>query len=336
MSEAAFPLLGAAFVFVVVLPACALLVKLALVALERGRAGGPLELRYLLLTGSSALPLAWLVSASLHQLEPGKSVLACLFEHADATLCAEPAAFAFVLGASTLALSLGASRRRRAARPARSEAARALLARLARVVASEPGLAPLAGRMVVTDEALAIGTRGWLRPEVVVGLDFAGELSDPMLAGALAHELEHVRSLDPLRYLAVELALAVNPLGRFLLAPHAARWLVAREAECDREAVLGGAAPLPLAYAIVRAARPSPQLAVALGSPELAVIEYRVRMLLAFAERAPARHGAARPRLLPASLALLGLTLLLPHQTSSAALDVLHTGSERALVAFLP
>mgnify|MGYP000861631835 CR=1 FL=1 len=65
MIEATFPLLGTAFVVLIVLPAFALLAKAGLVMLERDEVGGPLHglnLRYVVLTASSALPLAWLLS----------------------------------------------------------------------------------------------------------------------------------------------------------------------------------------------------------------------------------------------------------------------------------
>ena len=62
MNEAVFPLLGAACVVFVVLPASALAAKALLLLVERHSPRGVLhrlELRYLMLTGSSILPLAW-------------------------------------------------------------------------------------------------------------------------------------------------------------------------------------------------------------------------------------------------------------------------------------
>ena len=100
MIEATFPLLGTAFVVLIVLPAFALLAKAGLVLLERDEVGGPLHglnLRYVLLTGSSVLPIAWLLSAGLHQAETAKSALACLFDHDTAELCFEPGFFALML-----------------------------------------------------------------------------------------------------------------------------------------------------------------------------------------------------------------------------------------------
>lgn len=338
MIEATFPLLGTAFVVLVVLPAFALLAKAGLVMLERDEVGGPLhglDLRYVLLTGSSTLPIAWLVSAGIHQAETGKSALACLLDHETAELCFEPGFFALVLAAAVFGTSLGEIRKQRGARSGSSDAAGALLCRVTRIVASHPALVCLSRRIVVTDDrSFALGTHGWLKPRVFVGSAFAGRLSDEMLASALGHEAEHARRLDPLRYLILRLALAVNPFGRFLLEPHAARWQAAREAHCDREAVIHGAAPLPLADAIIRAARPGTREAVALGARDTAVLKFRVGMLLAFAERTPARCCNQSPTTFPVAFALLLIALLLPHQTGTAALDVLHTSAEHALTYF--
>jgi hypothetical protein len=336
--EATFPLLGTAFVVLIVLPAFALLAKAGLVMLERDEVGGPLHglnLRYVFLTGSSALPIAWLLSAGLHQAETGKSALACLFDHDTAELCFEPGFFALMLAVAILASSIGVLRRHRGVRVSSSESARTLVRRVAGIVASDPALASLRDRIVVTDDVgFALGTHGLVKPRVFIGAAFAVRLSDEMLASALAHEAEHVRALDPLRYLMLQLALAVNPFGRFLLEPHAARWQAAREAHCDREAVIHGAAPLPLADAIVRAARPGAREVVALGARDTAVLKFRIGMLLAFSERAPARCCHQGPSAFPVAFVLLLIALLLPHQTGTAALDVLHTGAEHALTYF--
>ncbi len=339
MSEAAFPLLGTAFVVLAVLPAFALFAKAGLAILERKELGGPLHalhLRYALLTGSSALPIAWLLSAGLHQAETGKSVLVCLFDHGTGALCFEPGFFALMLASATLALSLGVIRKRQVIGVSSTEESREVLARAVRLVARNPALAQLDGRLAVTeDDGFTLGTHGLLKPRVFIGAAFATRLSDDMLESALGHEARHVRSLDPLRYLLLHLALAVNPLGRFLLEPHAARWMAAREAHCDREAVIHGAAPLPLADAIIRAARPNVRGAVALGAGDTAVLQLRVGLLLAFAERAPAHCCRANTSGFPMTLALLLITLLLPHETGIAALDLLHTGTEHAVTYFL-
>lgn len=339
MTEAIFPLLGTAFVVLIVLPLSALVAKAGLVMLERDEVGGPLHglnLRYVLLTGSSVLPLTWFLSAGLHQVETGKSALACLFDHDKAKLCFEPGFFALLLAISVLAAALGVMRRHRAARVSSSDAALALRNRIARIAVSDLALASLRDRVVVTEDPdYVLGTHGLLRPRVFIAMTFAERLSDEMLGSALAHEAEHVRALDPLRYLILQLALAVNPLGRFVLTTHAARWQAAREAHCDREAVIHGAAPLPLADAIVMAARPTPREAVALGPRDTAVLKFRIGMLLAFAERAPSRCCHRGPAAIPVGFFLLVIALLLPHQTGTRALDALHTGVEQAANALL-
>ena len=336
MTEAAFPLLGTAFIMLCVLPACAMVAKVGLVLLERDEAGGllhGLDLRYVLLTSSSVLPIAWFLSAGLHQAESGKSVL-CFLEH-EATLCFEPGFFVAALAVAVLVACFCTLSHPRAVRVASSDVASELMRRLEQLLARAPALADLRGRLVVTDApGFALATYGLLRPKVFVGTSFAANLSDEMLASALGHEREHVRALDPLRYWVLQLALGVNPVGRALLEPHAARWRAAREAHCDREAVLAGAAPLPLADAIVRAARPRAHEAVALGARDTTLLKLRIGMLLAFAEEPPARCCHRGVSAFPTAVALLLVVLALPHRTGTGVLDALHVGAEQALDYF--
>ena len=100
MSELVFPVLGAAFVVVVVLPLAAALALVLSTALDRLRGarlvrwGGA---RLALLVLPCLLPLAWVVSAGVHQSEPGRAVLACLLGHEIEQLCLEPLAFVALL-----------------------------------------------------------------------------------------------------------------------------------------------------------------------------------------------------------------------------------------------
>lgn len=336
MSEAIFPLFGTILVVLLVLPTCALVAKLGLLVLERGRGEDALhglDLRYLLLTGSSLLPLAWFLSAAVHQVEGDGSVLACLLDHGGTQSCWEPGFFALSLALASFALSLRLWRRQQPVGVSRSAVSAALGERVARLLNDAHELRDLRGRVLVTEDAgFALGTQGLFRPCVLVGAAFAGSLEDEALRAALGHEQEHVRARDPLRYFVLEVALGLNPLGRAFLDSHARSWRATREARCDRDAVLSGAAPLPLAHAIVRAARPAASVqGAALGDGETAVLKLRVGLLLAFAERAPLRSLQSSPAALPAGCVLLLIALILPHQTGTAALDVLHAGAEHAL-----
>jgi hypothetical protein len=335
VNEIGFPLLGAAFVAAILLPLSALLAKAGLILLERDEAGGPLHgfnLRYLLLTGSSALPVAWLISAGLHQSESGVVALVCLFRHAT-DICLEPATFTALLSVGAGGCWVHSLSQRASARVARTPQARRTLQRLEALVAAHPALSHLAGRLRVTEmPGFAVGTQGMIRPRVYAGAAYAEALSDDALVGALGHESEHVRTLDPLRYLVLELALSMNPLGRKLLEPHAIRWLAAREAHCDREAVLGGSLPLALAEAIVQAAKPIGTQAVALGASDTAMLRFRVGLLFAFSEEKPVRCCPRAVSAFPIGVFLLVLALLLPHETGTAALDTLHTSAEHAFI----
>lgn len=332
MTEATFPLVGALGVILLVLPLSALIAKAILGLLEHIRVSGPLHglnLRFMLLLASSALPLAWLMSAGIHQAESGRSALTCILRHERTELCLEPGYFALVLAAIISAATVRALRglsRTSAGAPG------GLATRVDHIIRNHANLANLIGRVIVTDDVdFTLGTSGLGHPRVVLGRHFGESLDDATLASALAHESEHVRSYDPLRYLLLEVALAVNPLGRLLLAPHAARWIAAREAHCDREAVQHGASALELADAIVMAARPRIQATPALVAGDVALVRLRVELLLAFAERAPGPCCANGRSAIPFAAALVLAALLLPHRASTRPLDALHAGAEHAI-----
>lgn len=331
MSEAVFPLVGAAFVMLFVLPSFALLAKGLLLVLERRAPMGHLGLRYLVMTGSSILPLAWFLSAGLHQVESSELVLACLLDHHTAELCFEPGFFVLTLGFIVAMYGLRALSPSQQPQRLSPSDEQTITGRIARMLALRPELDGLLSRIDVSgDPDLTIETYGYRKPRIRLGMNFASRLSDPMLAAALAHESEHARALDPLRYFLLRVAVAVNPFGGFLIKPHAARWHIARETQCDREAVIRGAAPLSLAEAIVHAARPCTP-AVALGTSNVNVLRLRTGMLIAFAEHKPTRRGRIPSSAVFVGALLLLFTLLLPHNAGTAALDVLHTTAEQAL-----
>jgi hypothetical protein len=334
VTEAIFPLVGVLAVFLAVLPAAALMAKAGLVLLERSGLLHRLDLRYPLLVGASLLPLAWLVSAGLHQSE-ARAVVSCLFDHDSAVLCLEPAFFAVLLSVLVVGRGVGLWRRNLAQRLP-THHSNELNGRMERLLAAHPELSDLHRRVEITDAPhFAIATLGLLRQRVVVGAAFAAGLDDASLTAALGHEAEHVRARDPLRYFLLELALALNPAGAWLLRPHASRWLAAREAHCDREAVTQGAAPLSLADALLFAARPQRGLA-ALGAADAASLRLRVNLLMAFSERRPELCCHRGPSAFAVGSCLVALALLLPHHLGTAALDLLHSGTEQAITTFLP
>ena len=76
MNEVIFPLLGPVLVVMVALPASALAARALLTALSRLQPAVVVPrqsaLRYAIIVASSMAPLAWFLSASLHQAESGE------------------------------------------------------------------------------------------------------------------------------------------------------------------------------------------------------------------------------------------------------------------------
>lgn len=333
MNEAAFPLLGTLFVFLVMLPMSALVARLCLDLMDLApRTAGvlhALNVRYLFLVGSSLLPLGWLLM-SLLKNGASDALLVCLFDH-EAEVCSEPGVFAGILGLGVLVSSLAGLPRSQNYRAEESPAATQLMRRFNHLIDGTPALWPLKGKLVVTDErGFALGVRGLLQHQVFVGRVYAERLSNAALASAFAHEQEHVQAHDTLRYWLLRVALVVNPVGRHLLTSQCKRWLAAREAQCDREAVLQGADPLELAEAIIVASRPIKSAPVALGASDMGILKFRVEMLLAFAEHAPLRSGRRGLSVLIGGLMLVAF-LLVPHELGISALDWFHVAAERAV-----
>jgi Zn-dependent protease with chaperone function len=280
--------------------------------------------------------LAWFISACWHQAEEGTQPSVCALPDPPSVLCPEVAAFA---GALVLLVALTALPRwlrdQRALRAAHSEAAQRARARLEHVRALQPALSTVLDHIVVVDAGdQPIATHGVFSPRVVIHEAFVAALDDAALIGALAHEAQHVRDRDPLRYFLAWWALAANPLGKRWLAGEFARWIVAREAHCDREAVLSGAAAPALAHALVSAARVGVQAAAgsgatpALGTADTDTVRLRVELLLAYSEHCP-HHCCRTPVLRVAACALIA-ALAWPHHFGDGPLDVLHRATETA------
>lgn len=339
MNEFLFPVLGAALIVLVALPLSGALSSAALWMLDQFGGRGLLRFscaRYLLLVLPSVLPIAWTMSAAVHQAETGRSVIACLLSHELEQLCVEPlllvAVLLVVLSARAWPWVAEYRRASQAIGTRTSVAAR----RVDALIAEHETLRLLKDRFVVTDRSVGgSATVGLWAPVVALDACFVERCDDEALLGALAHELEHVRRRDPLRYFVLGLAMRLNPAGERLLRRAAAAWLFAREVQCDRSAVLAGAEPTGVARALVAASRPAhPALAHVRGGP-LGKLKVRVELLLAYEENRPAddtRQGASA--LMLAALAL-AVALWLPHDGSTAPLDALHTAVERAAAAIL-
>ena len=340
MSELVFPILGTALVFLLVLPACALVARGALWLLERDALLGPLHglnARYLVILASSLLPLSWFVSAAVHQAETGRSTLSCLFEHGEDT-CFEPLLFIATLGSVVLGCCVRAFGHGPRLQRSRSAGARALVARCEALAATHPQLAPLAGRFDASEQAqITLATHGLLRPRVLIGTGFAATLGDDALTSAPRPRARARARLRPAALSGAAAGRRREPVrARAGSSRMQRRWLGAREAHCDCEAVMHGGGPLALAEAIVCAARPLPMRGAGLQAHDAASLRLRVQLLLAFAEQPPVhccRHGASA---FPAGAMLLALVLMLPHRTSTLVLDLVHVSAEHALHYFLP
>jgi beta-lactamase regulating signal transducer with metallopeptidase domain len=217
-------------------------------------------------------------------------------------------------------------------RTSSSVSTRALEARILRLIDERPALALLRRRIVASEWAEApIATVGIFAPRILVQTAFASALDDEALAGALHHELEHFVGRDPLKYFVAWWALAVNPLGRFQLRGEHARWLLEREAHCDRQAVASGASAAALAEALLVAARSgrSSAFQAPLGSSHLDAVRLRLGLLLAYADRTPHRCGSDRG--VPLLLAALAVAAAIPHAGGTHLLDWVHLASEGAV-----
>ncbi len=332
MNELFFPTLGTAVVVLLVLPLCAALSRGLLFLLDRA-AGTRLvrwgTARYLLLVLPSLVPFAWTISAGLHQAESGRSVIGCLFLHELEQLCLEPLLFAGLLCLVALACTgpwlvrcAGFSRVRASAEAGET-------ARVAALVQRTQAIAALRGRVVVAEGGVGgCAALGLCRPIVAIDADFVRRCDDETLIGALAHELEHLRGRDTIRYWLLALSLRLNPLGAWLLKRDAAAWVFRREVQCDRAAVLAGAEPLAVASALLRAASPRDPALAHIGGAR-SKLRLRVELLLAYAEKRPPVEAAWGASGLALVALIAGLASFVPHFGGTNPLDVMHTTVER-------
>lgn len=331
MSELLFAAATIALLFVVAIPATTLAAKLLLVIKRRrapeitsyGSSWG-----YLYVIAPVMIPVLWVVSAALHQSEPGRALEACLDDHSLGAICIGALGLAGTLVAFALAVAATVPGRRTTL-AGDSDATRRQRARLARVTAADHRLSRWAPRMVLVEgQPTPACVRGLLRPRIELSLEYLVQIDDAMLRAVLLHEVEHVMCGDPLRGLLAEVAMRLNPLG-FLLRVELARWKLAREIACDRHAIRLGADRAALAEALVAGARydgPSPAFP-ALRSTERDALELRVRLLL---DDDGPTCGCGSRRGVLAALALLVAVAASPHLVGSEPLDSFHRAMDDA------
>ena len=333
--ELVFPLSTMAVVFFAIIPLATVCCNGAL-AWRRRRAtawadvGSPTT--FLLLLAPTVVPLAWLVSAAVHQVESYPSLAACLYDHVGAQSCLDaPLLLASLAGVIVLA-SLERARRSGPgldAPPLPQE--HPLVQRVWSLRARHGALRDL--RVQVTSEcAIPVFTTGWFRPRVVMDACFVHASDDAMLLAALLHERAHLRHRDNLRRFVAACSLSLNPLGGLLLREYA-HWRQALEARCDQEAVAHGARPLALAQSIVQAAKfecgeSSSCRAVGLACQDMSALRLRLALLMEGGEGPRADGGYVAFGLLLA-WATLGPHLL----RRPGVLEAWHQGVERLFLS---
>jgi hypothetical protein len=284
---------------------------------------------YLLIVGPVLLPVLWIMSAGLHQSEAGWFATGAGAQHLAGQACWNALVLCVIVA---LALAVALLRRRAAVgavleRKACAHRWHDQASRMDRVCESHPMLARLRGRVLVVDrDGDQACTTGLAKPVIELSCRLVHSLDDQALQGALLHEAEHIRGLDPLRYLVATVFLSLNPLG-WLLADEFQRWRWAREARCDRGAVSRGASPLSLAQALVVAARRGSLASEA--RPALAhqadgrFLRLRILLLLGYASTRVTVQSRILPVLVSA-VAIVLLTAWLPHAVAAWPLDGLH------------
>lgn len=335
MSELVFPLAALALTFGVLIPMSTLVAKLALVRARRRAvswASVGSSATFALLVAPTALPLAWLTSSALHQLEPTRTLATCTTSHhANATACFDVVLLLGLIAAAVLGtiwrehLAARPSQRRESRPPRCEESTR----RIARIIASTPALAGLRFDVIHDDTAPAY-TIGWLRPRVILDACFVRKNDDETLRAVLLHEQAHSSQLDPLRFFVARVCLALDPVGG-LLDDELARWRAAREAHCDGVAVGSGGDSLALAQGILCAAKSRCKHASAsapLCGHDHDTIKLRVALLME-SPKSPSRSLGH----LTLSLMLIAV-LVVPHIDDLTALDTFHVEIEHAAHSF--
>ncbi len=333
MSELAFAITTIALLFVVAIPTTTVLAKLVLIAKRRrspeithyGSSWG-----YLYVIAPVIIPVLWVVSAALHQSEPGGALGTCLDDDSLDAICIGALGLA---GSITLfSVVMATTVPGRKTPPAHDSAtSRTQRARIQRVIAADPVLRRWRSRVLVVErQPTPACVRGLLRPQVEMSLEYMDRIDDEMLHAVLLHEVEHAVCGDPLRTLLAEVAMRLNPLAA-LLRVEFARWKLAREVACDRHAIRLGADRVALAEALVAGARHDRPCSAfpALRSTERDALELRVRLLL---DESWPDCGCGSRRGVLTALVLLATVAAVPHLIGSEPLDSFHRAVDEAVL----
>lgn len=329
MDELLFPAAALGGVFLIVVPVLTV-VSRAVLARRRAQledwASFGSDSTWAWLVAPTLLPVAWLVSSVLHQIEPS-AVERCFIDHVEAAGCIDAVLLlGLLISGGALAIASNLRQTRCDMRFERLGADHPDSRRVASLLASEPLLASL--RVDVVEHApVPVGALGLWKSRIILDACFVRACDDGLLRAALLHELAHVTGRDTLRVFMARLCLSLNPLGHLLVVDFE-HWRGAREALCDSEAVALGGDPLALAEGIVRAARfrcsAAALRAVALlCGHQAGALKLRLNLLLA----EPKARRTTRGHLI--LLILLVATVAMPHLGGPGLLEHFHFEIER-------
>ncbi len=326
MAELLFPGAALLLTFAVLVPLFTAVVRLVLRYRRRqvSWAGFGSDATFAWLVAPALLPIGWLGSSVIHQVEPLRLVEACRVDHATAVACVDAALLLglLVLGGGTwLWWRLG--RELRAPVPEKLPPSAMEVRRVRALQQMDRRLVAVPIR-VVRNAVEPVYTVGWWRPEVVVDARFVRGTDEALLRAALLHECAHVVGRDPLMDLIARLALEINPVG-WMLREDYLRWRSAREALRDAQAIQWGGEPLALAQGIVRAVRFG--RGVRAGLTPLGGDHHTLRLRLALLFDGPPRPDASRAGWV--LLVAVGVVVALPHLGGTSLLELLHLEVER-------
>lgn len=337
MDELFFPIAAVALTFLLLIPALTLVSRTVLAQKRKHTRSWPSfgsETTFAWLVAPTLLPIAWLLSSALHQIEPRQALQTCLVDHVNVdprwiSLCLDGfILLGLVVGGISLITAARAWRERPRMKLERIAKDDPLAIRIAHIVSLDENLHKLRVHVVCQIDQ-PVFTLGSFKPRVILDACFVRDADDEIIRAALLHEHAHITGFDTLRTFLARLCLAINPAGSLLSADFE-RWRHAREAQCDAEAVQHGGEPLALAEGIIRAARfhcagIHPRGAAMLCGHDASSLKLRLALLL---------NGSIRP-IRTIGHAILATTLIIaltiPHLQGMGLLSYFHSEVERML-----